>query len=331
MGDLFTEIFEEILDSLGEPAVREATLVDLRKPLKQLRKDYRGQTRPDFSTESARLAYTIAYHPYHAHMALKAFKRYSNYFDFSQERCSMTVFGAGPAPEVVALTKMLADSHPHVRHLVVDLVDIEPGWEQTRVLTLDQTIPRWWSGNLKVRHHSADLATERGVKRGAHLCADRNLVITQAFLSELEMGGGDPTIPRFVASPQNKYSTFLDRLVQSLGPRTLLLMSDLSANASRMSGLQVSIERWETTTPRAPPEFSVLYTWEDGLIERHVLKIMSFLLIGKASVMGDVRVWVNTESGVYHCQGTQYYGHTKAGAYMTQDEAQRGGYRAAAE
>ena len=49
-----------------------------------------------------------------------------------------------------------------------------------------------------------------------------------------------------------------------------------------------------------------------------------------SSTMGDVRVWVNTGSGVYHCPGTQYYGHTKTGAFMTQDEAMRGGYRAAA-
>ena len=44
------------------------------------------------------------------------------------------------------------------------------------------------------------------------------------------------------------------------------------------------------------------------------------------SVMADVRVWVNTASGVYHCPGTQYYGHTRRGSYMTQDEAQGGGY-----
>ena len=49
-----------------------------------------------------------------------------------------------------------------------------------------------------------------------------------------------------------------------------------------------------------------------------------------SSAMGDVRVWVNTSSGVYHCPGTQYYGHTRRGGYMTQDEAQRSGYRAAA-
>ena len=42
----------------------------------------------------------------------------------------------------------------------------------------------------------------------------------------------------------------------------------------------------------------------------------------------DVRVWVNTGSGVYHCPGTTYYGHTKAGTFMTQGEAQRSGYRA---
>jgi cytoskeletal protein CcmA (bactofilin family) len=47
------------------------------------------------------------------------------------------------------------------------------------------------------------------------------------------------------------------------------------------------------------------------------------------SAMGDVRVWVNTASGVYHCPGTQYYGQTRRGSFLTQDEAQREGYRAA--
>lgn len=51
--------------------------------------------------------------------------------------------------------------------------------------------------------------------------------------------------------------------------------------------------------------------------------------VAPPSVIADERVWVNTASGVYHCPGTRYYGKTKAGAFMTQDEAQRGGYRAA--
>ena len=42
------------------------------------------------------------------------------------------------------------------------------------------------------------------------------------------------------------------------------------------------------------------------------------------------KVWVNTNSGVYHCPGTKWYGKTHAGEYMTQKEAQEKGYHAAA-
>jgi hypothetical protein len=36
-------------------------------------------------------------------------------------------------------------------------------------------------------------------------------------------------------------------------------------------------------------------------------------------------VWLNTESNVYHCQGTQFYGKTKAGSYMTEEAAKAKG------
>ena len=43
----------------------------------------------------------------------------------------------------------------------------------------------------------------------------------------------------------------------------------------------------------------------------------------------DVKVWVNTASGVYHCPGTRWYGNTKQGEYMTQKQAQDKKYRPA--
>ena len=43
----------------------------------------------------------------------------------------------------------------------------------------------------------------------------------------------------------------------------------------------------------------------------------------------NVRVWVNTNSGVYHCPNTRWYGKTKSGKYMTQKEAQAKSYRPA--
>ena len=43
----------------------------------------------------------------------------------------------------------------------------------------------------------------------------------------------------------------------------------------------------------------------------------------------NVRVWVNTASGIYHCPGAHWYGKTKSGQYLTQKEALQKVYRAA--
>ncbi len=40
---------------------------------------------------------------------------------------------------------------------------------------------------------------------------------------------------------------------------------------------------------------------------------------------GPGMVWLNTASNVYHCYGTQYYGKTKAGSYMTEPDAKAKG------
>jgi len=42
-----------------------------------------------------------------------------------------------------------------------------------------------------------------------------------------------------------------------------------------------------------------------------------------------IRVWVNTASGVYHCPGTRYYGATKSGKYLSEQDARDQGYKAA--
>ena len=40
-------------------------------------------------------------------------------------------------------------------------------------------------------------------------------------------------------------------------------------------------------------------------------------------------VWVNTASGVYHHEGDQWYGKTKDGKFMSEEEAKKAGFHEA--
>jgi hypothetical protein len=44
---------------------------------------------------------------------------------------------------------------------------------------------------------------------------------------------------------------------------------------------------------------------------------------------GHGQVWVNTEVGVYHREGSPFYGTTLKGRYMTEQDAKQAGYKPA--
>jgi hypothetical protein len=47
--------------------------------------------------------------------------------------------------------------------------------------------------------------------------------------------------------------------------------------------------------------------------------------VAAAAGGGDGKVWVNTKSKVYHCEGSKSYGKTKVGEFMTEADAKAKG------
>lgn len=65
----------------------------------------------------------------------------------------------------------------------------------------------------------------------------------------------------------------------------------------------------------------------------HALALALALLlqsgVGEVAYAAGGRVWVNTNSGVYHCPGTRYYGNTKRGEFLEESAAVSQGNRPA--
>jgi hypothetical protein len=71
----------------------------------------------------------------------------------------------------------------------------------------------------------------------------------------------------------------------------------------------------------------------DGMRQLRIF-IASLLLtlcagMSDSALAGNVRVWVNANSHVYHCPGSQYYGNTKRGTYLSESQAVAQGNRPA--
>jgi len=61
--------------------------------------------------------------------------------------------------------------------------------------------------------------------------------------------------------------------------------------------------------------------------KKKLILLFFFLLIPNLAIAN--KVWLNTNSGVYHCPGTRWYANTKKGKFIDEKSAITKGYRPA--
>ena len=90
--------------------------------------------------------------------------------------------------------------------------------------------------------------------------------------------------------------------------------------------------RYANTGVASPPHRQALplmaetrSTWRRVVL----LATLIAMLVCALPAWAGTKVWVNTNSGVYHCPGSQYYGQTRRGKFLDEGAAVRAGYRAA--
>lgn len=157
----------------------------LHDSLRALRSAYIGSGMPDFSLPNTRLTYALAYHPFHAMAAYEVIAQTAHLLPLPADGVFTAVsLGAGPGAEALALVRVLAQ-RGGLNTIRLILVDKEPGWERTRVTTLEKTARRWWAGELELVHVTADLSTDVGRDTAVGTFDGADLVIAQAVLSEI--------------------------------------------------------------------------------------------------------------------------------------------------
>lgn len=266
MADLIEEIIGAWVDDAHAHGERFDP-VSLRPALIELRRGYRSGS-PKFGSEDARAAYSLAYHPYHAHLMMEVLRRMADVMTFDGSSMRATVYGAGPGAEVCALTNFLACHRPEVRRLEVDLVDAEPGWTTTRERTLTRSVPRWWNGELVLRHHVLDLTSAADIETAVGLANGSALLVAQAVFTELAM--------------TDRRAGFLDRLAAGFGPTALLLVTDFH-EMREFAGIAAALSRHTDAQavrstvvslplPHAPEVLQPLYLNADYLRQRGRVK-----------------------------------------------------------
>ena len=168
----------------------ESYLRSLQKPAEELWNSYRSnQVKVSYSEPSIQAVYLIRYYPHYAYVNFQVLEiiHSQNLFQkFINETLEVCLFGAGPCPEIVGLSKFLSDKYQNVKKLTVNVYDIASDeWTLSRNITDKFVIPEYWSGDLKVNSNYLDLCESNSLHSIKATIQKSQIFIFQNCLNEI--------------------------------------------------------------------------------------------------------------------------------------------------
>ncbi|HBK21596.1 MAG TPA: hypothetical protein DDZ60_03540 [Planktothrix sp. UBA10369] len=168
----------------------ENYLQSLQKPAEQLWYSYRSsQVKVNYSEPSIQAVYLMRYYPHYAYMnfqILEIIHGQNLLKNLTNETLEVCLFGAGPCPEIVGLSKFLSEQYQNIKKLTVNVYDIASDeWTLSRNITEKFIIPEYWSGDLKLNSNYLDLCESNSINSIKTTIKKSQIFIFQNCLNEI--------------------------------------------------------------------------------------------------------------------------------------------------
>jgi hypothetical protein len=193
---MYNNILNGILHEHGlhDARSQHKFIESLRPIARELWESYQTQVvSTRYKNNNLQDCYLLRYFPFYAGLLSQELTRILPYLeDFSDDWCSASFFGCGPAPELVSLLNFLTNAGQDFPKMVqANLFDIaDDDWEYARNISLNYVIPDIWDSDLlEVNSYTSDFTSKVFWKNSLTMqdtISNSNLVVFQKCLNEIQ-------------------------------------------------------------------------------------------------------------------------------------------------
>ncbi len=221
LNKLYDLILEGLYSAYGitSESERKEFLSGLKPHIRDLRESFQNkQVRVDYSNKNIQAAYLIAYYPSYVEMTYEVLNRHGvEDLSFKNKKLNVCLFGAGAAPEAIALLNFITTNNlNNIEVVVIHAYDIFAStWKFSLDLIQKFIVPHFWeSKEFKLIGRDLDLCKQDGFKDIRQEIHNSNLFIFQNCLNEL--------------NDRNTAIENINYLAQNLPQESTLIVADLS-------------------------------------------------------------------------------------------------------